>query len=205
MVFQLSACHVASSGSSVLLSFSKLTLLLIIAVKELYSITIDFSKEFFRRCVEYDNSRLGRLFPIGAGESTSANKSSAVGPSHRIHLHASVASSPYRLWTIKIRLIKNTIDLSGPETNGTTSLDACNLHKQQLEDRSRHSAVGTPDYCPLKFFLALSMVMQSGTPESEDAKLKKQLCDAKCRTSVNMTSLRLRLKFYRGQWYMHWH
>ncbi|TYI82261.1 hypothetical protein E1A91_D05G210300v1 [Gossypium mustelinum] len=46
----------------------------------------------------------------------------------------------------KIGLINNTIDLSGPETTGTTSLDTCNLHKQQMEDRSRHSAVGTPDY-----------------------------------------------------------
>ncbi|KAK8642446.1 hypothetical protein V6N13_011789 [Hibiscus sabdariffa] len=46
----------------------------------------------------------------------------------------------------KIGLINNTIDLSGPETNGTTSLDACNPHMQQMEDRSRHSAVGTPDY-----------------------------------------------------------
>ncbi|KAK6245388.1 hypothetical protein SCA6_008478 [Theobroma cacao] len=46
----------------------------------------------------------------------------------------------------KIGLINNTIDLSGPETSGTTSLDACNLQTQQTDDRSRHSAVGTPDY-----------------------------------------------------------
>ncbi|XWS25738.1 hypothetical protein CRYUN_Cryun27aG0093300 [Craigia yunnanensis] len=46
----------------------------------------------------------------------------------------------------KIGLINNTIDLSGPETTGTTPLDACNLQSQQTEDRNRHSAVGTPDY-----------------------------------------------------------
>lgn len=46
----------------------------------------------------------------------------------------------------KIGLINNTINLSGPETTGTTSLDASNLQAQQTEDRSRHSAVGTPDY-----------------------------------------------------------
>ncbi|XP_062160293.1 probable serine/threonine protein kinase IRE4 isoform X2 [Alnus glutinosa] len=46
----------------------------------------------------------------------------------------------------KIGLINSTIDLSGPQTNGTTSLDADNPHAQQTEERSRHSAVGTPDY-----------------------------------------------------------
>ncbi|XP_022768935.1 probable serine/threonine protein kinase IRE4 isoform X9 [Durio zibethinus] len=46
----------------------------------------------------------------------------------------------------KIGLINNTIELSGPETTGNTSLDACNLQSQQIEGRSRHSAVGTPDY-----------------------------------------------------------
>ncbi|XVE69918.1 hypothetical protein DITRI_Ditri10aG0029900 [Diplodiscus trichospermus] len=46
----------------------------------------------------------------------------------------------------KIGLINNTIDLSGPESTGTTSLDACNLQTQQTENRSQHSAVGTPDY-----------------------------------------------------------
>ncbi|XVE94740.1 hypothetical protein REPUB_Repub02eG0035200 [Reevesia pubescens] len=46
----------------------------------------------------------------------------------------------------KIGLINNTIDLSGPETTGSPSLDAFNLQTQQTEDRRRHSAVGTPDY-----------------------------------------------------------
>lgn len=46
----------------------------------------------------------------------------------------------------KIGLINNTIDLSGPETDGTMSLDSNNPDGQQTEDRNQHSAVGTPDY-----------------------------------------------------------
>lgn len=45
----------------------------------------------------------------------------------------------------KIGLINSTMDLSGPQTNGTTP-DSHNPHAQQTEDRRRHSAVGTPDY-----------------------------------------------------------
>lgn len=37
------------------------------------------------------------------------------------------------------------MDLSGPQSNGTTP-DSHNPHAQQTEDRRRHSAVGTPDY-----------------------------------------------------------
>lgn len=46
----------------------------------------------------------------------------------------------------KIGLINNTIELSGPKVNAAGSADANNLQAQQTEDRSRHSAVGTPDY-----------------------------------------------------------
>ncbi|GKV29885.1 hypothetical protein SLEP1_g38763 [Rubroshorea leprosula] len=46
----------------------------------------------------------------------------------------------------KIGLINNTIELSGPKVSGAGSADANNLQAQQTEDRSRHSAVGTPDY-----------------------------------------------------------
>lgn len=45
----------------------------------------------------------------------------------------------------KIGLINSTMDLSGPQTNGTTP-DAHNPHAQQTDDRRQHSAVGTPDY-----------------------------------------------------------
>lgn len=37
------------------------------------------------------------------------------------------------------------MDLSGPQTNGTTP-DAHDPHAQQTDDRRQHSAVGTPDY-----------------------------------------------------------
>ncbi|CBI19674.3 unnamed protein product, partial [Vitis vinifera] len=48
----------------------------------------------------------------------------------------------------KIGLINSTVDLSGPETDGSTDafLDSLNLHTQQTDDRHRQSAVGTPDY-----------------------------------------------------------
>lgn len=46
----------------------------------------------------------------------------------------------------KIGLLNSTMELSGPQTNGTTSPDAHNQHAHKTEDRSRHSAVGTPDY-----------------------------------------------------------
>ncbi|KAJ0024658.1 hypothetical protein Pint_08928 [Pistacia integerrima] len=46
----------------------------------------------------------------------------------------------------KIGLINNTIDLSGPGTDGTMSLDSHNPDGQQTEDRNQNSAVGTPDY-----------------------------------------------------------
>lgn len=46
----------------------------------------------------------------------------------------------------KIGLINNTIELSGPKTNGKGSADANDLQARQKEDRSRNSAVGTPDY-----------------------------------------------------------
>ncbi|KAK9989941.1 hypothetical protein SO802_030180 [Lithocarpus litseifolius] len=45
----------------------------------------------------------------------------------------------------KIGLINSKMDLSGPQTNGTTP-DAHNPHAQQTDDRRQHSAVGTPDY-----------------------------------------------------------
>ncbi|OVA18675.1 Protein kinase domain [Macleaya cordata] len=51
----------------------------------------------------------------------------------------------------KIGLINSTVDLSGSETNGTTLIDVDDLHTSfehtvQTEERSRRSAVGTPDY-----------------------------------------------------------
>lgn len=46
----------------------------------------------------------------------------------------------------KIGLINSTMELSGPQTIGTASPDVHNPHAQQTEERSRHSAVGTPDY-----------------------------------------------------------
>ncbi|KAF6166614.1 hypothetical protein GIB67_005476 [Kingdonia uniflora] len=51
----------------------------------------------------------------------------------------------------KIGLINSTVDLSGTDTNDTTSLDAEDLqtsfeHSQQVEEKSQRSAVGTPDY-----------------------------------------------------------
>lgn len=46
----------------------------------------------------------------------------------------------------KIGLINSTIDLSGPQTNGTNSPDVHNSHAQQTEGRNQQSAVGTPDY-----------------------------------------------------------
>ncbi|GAY43112.1 hypothetical protein CUMW_072050 [Citrus unshiu] len=46
----------------------------------------------------------------------------------------------------KIGLINNTIDLSGPETDGIMPSDAHYPEYQQTDNRNRHSAVGTPDY-----------------------------------------------------------
>ncbi|KAF8406405.1 hypothetical protein HHK36_008492 [Tetracentron sinense] len=51
----------------------------------------------------------------------------------------------------KIGLVNSTVDLSGSEINNVTLSDAQDLHTsfentQQIEDRSRQSAVGTPDY-----------------------------------------------------------
>ncbi|KDP38482.1 hypothetical protein JCGZ_04407 [Jatropha curcas] len=46
----------------------------------------------------------------------------------------------------KIGLINSTIELSGPEMNGENVSDFPSPHSQQTEDRSQHSAVGTPDY-----------------------------------------------------------
>ncbi|KAK9271012.1 hypothetical protein L1049_026600 [Liquidambar formosana] len=46
----------------------------------------------------------------------------------------------------RIGLINSTVDLSGLETNGTTSVDTHNPDPRQTEDRSQQSAVGTPDY-----------------------------------------------------------
>lgn len=46
----------------------------------------------------------------------------------------------------KIGLINNTIDLSGPETDGIMPSDAHCPEYQQTDNRNRHSAVGTPDY-----------------------------------------------------------
>ncbi|KAG7941678.1 hypothetical protein I3843_16G056600 [Carya illinoinensis] len=46
----------------------------------------------------------------------------------------------------KIGLINSTMELSGPQTIGTASPDVHNPHAQETEERSRHSAVGTPDY-----------------------------------------------------------
>ncbi|XP_058069080.1 probable serine/threonine protein kinase IRE4 isoform X2 [Magnolia sinica] len=51
----------------------------------------------------------------------------------------------------KIGLINSTVDLSASGTNGAALLDAQNLHTslentRQEEERSRQSAVGTPDY-----------------------------------------------------------
>uniref|UniRef100_A0A2P2JRE8 non-specific serine/threonine protein kinase n=1 Tax=Rhizophora mucronata TaxID=61149 RepID=A0A2P2JRE8_RHIMU len=46
----------------------------------------------------------------------------------------------------KIGLINSTIDLSVPETNANTSVDDLNPYVEQTEERSWHSAVGTPDY-----------------------------------------------------------
>ncbi|XP_057988769.1 probable serine/threonine protein kinase IRE4 isoform X2 [Hevea brasiliensis] len=46
----------------------------------------------------------------------------------------------------KIGLINSTIELSGPEMDRNKVSGAHSPHTQQAEDRSRHSAVGTPDY-----------------------------------------------------------
>lgn len=46
----------------------------------------------------------------------------------------------------KIGLINNTIDLSGPETDGIMPSEAHYPEYQQTDNRNRHSAVGTPDY-----------------------------------------------------------
>lgn len=42
--------------------------------------------------------------------------------------------------------MNRTSDLSGFEANGITLLDANNQTNQERVDRSRQSAVGTPDY-----------------------------------------------------------
>ncbi|CAL1355901.1 unnamed protein product [Linum trigynum] len=46
----------------------------------------------------------------------------------------------------KIGLLNNTIQLSGPGTTEGIMLDLFDSHEQQTEDKSQHSAVGTPDY-----------------------------------------------------------
>uniref|UniRef100_A0A5B7BF23 non-specific serine/threonine protein kinase n=1 Tax=Davidia involucrata TaxID=16924 RepID=A0A5B7BF23_DAVIN len=46
----------------------------------------------------------------------------------------------------KIGLMNSTGDLPGPEANGITLLDPHGQHNPLTEDRSQHSAVGTPDY-----------------------------------------------------------
>ncbi|KAG8654673.1 probable serine/threonine protein kinase IRE4 isoform X3 [Manihot esculenta] len=46
----------------------------------------------------------------------------------------------------KIGLINSTIELSGPEMDGNKVSGVHSPHTRQSEDRSQHSAVGTPDY-----------------------------------------------------------
>ncbi|XP_057973054.1 probable serine/threonine protein kinase IRE4 isoform X6 [Malania oleifera] len=46
----------------------------------------------------------------------------------------------------KIGLINSTVDLSGPEINGSTLFGAHSPHTNRMEDETKQSAVGTPDY-----------------------------------------------------------